>query len=142
MTTATLPTRRRDCRIDDCPNQAAAGRSLCTTHHSRCRQHGDPLLGGPREAADTPSGVTTFTALCERTGQAVPTTHRTRTASGGEHLYFTAPTGARLTNIAGKLGELIDTRAWGGYVVATGSTPRSAHTRSPTPPRPSPCRNG
>ncbi|MFE9298925.1 bifunctional DNA primase/polymerase [Streptomyces niveus] len=70
----------------------------------------------------TPCGVTTFTALCERAGQEVPATYRTRTASGGQHLYFTAPDRVRLTNTAGKLGALIDTRAWGGYVVAPGST--------------------
>lgn len=40
--------------------------------------------------ADTPSGVTTFQALCERTGQTVPATRTVRTASGGVHLYFTA----------------------------------------------------
>ncbi|WP_411084978.1 bifunctional DNA primase/polymerase [Streptomyces sp. 061-3] len=78
-------------------------------------------LPKPNRSADTPSGVTTFKALCERTGQAVPTTYRTRTASGGEHLYFTAPDGIRLTNSAGRLGPLVDTRAWGGYVVAVGS---------------------
>ncbi|WP_310719128.1 bifunctional DNA primase/polymerase [Streptomyces lydicus] len=71
---------------------------------------------------DTPFGVTTFEALCERTGHPVPTTRTVRTASGGRHLYFTAPPGIRLTNTAGKLGKLIDTRAWGGYVVAPGST--------------------
>ncbi|MFD3922516.1 bifunctional DNA primase/polymerase [Streptomyces sp. NPDC058595] len=70
----------------------------------------------------TPCGVTTFTALCERAGQEVPATYRTRTASGGQHLYFTAPPGVRLANTAGKLGPLIDTRAWGGYVVGAGST--------------------
>ncbi|MFB7306514.1 bifunctional DNA primase/polymerase [Streptomyces sp. NPDC056192] len=78
-------------------------------------------LPKPNSNADAPSGVTTFEALCERTGQAVPTTYRTRTASGGEHLYFTAPTGIRLSNSAGKLGPLVDTRAWGGYVVGPGS---------------------
>ncbi|MFF8314073.1 bifunctional DNA primase/polymerase [Streptomyces lydicus] len=72
--------------------------------------------------ADTPSGVTTFKALCERAGHPVPTTRTVRTASGGRHLYFTPPPGIRLTNTAGKLGKLIDTRAWGGYVVAPGST--------------------
>jgi hypothetical protein len=70
----------------------------------------------------TPDGVTTFSALCERTGHAVPDTHRTRTASGGEHLYFTAPDGIRLTNTAGSIAPLVDTRAQGGYVVAAGST--------------------
>ncbi|MFF8917881.1 bifunctional DNA primase/polymerase [Streptomyces sp. NPDC015032] len=76
----------------------------------------------PNSNGDTPCGVTTFKALCERAGQPVPTTYRTRTASGGHHLYFTTPPGARLTNSAGLLGPLIDTRAWGGYVVARGST--------------------
>ncbi|MEV6183353.1 bifunctional DNA primase/polymerase [Streptomyces sp. NPDC052015] len=73
-------------------------------------------------SSDAPDGATTFRALCERAGQAVPTTYRVRTASGGEHLYFTAPPGIRLTNTAGTIGELVDTRAWGGYVVAAGST--------------------
>ncbi|MEW2212357.1 bifunctional DNA primase/polymerase [Streptomyces globisporus] len=72
-------------------------------------------------STDTPSGVTTFGALCERAGQAVPTTYRARTASSGEHLYFTAPDGIRLGNTAGFLAPSIDTRAWGGYVVAPGS---------------------
>ncbi|MGW2347680.1 bifunctional DNA primase/polymerase [Actinacidiphila glaucinigra] len=72
-------------------------------------------------SADAPNGATTFKALCERTGHAVPTTHRVRTASGGEHLYFTTPPGTRLTNTAGTVGRLVDTRAWGGYVVAAGS---------------------
>ncbi|MFE1771205.1 bifunctional DNA primase/polymerase [Streptomyces sp. NPDC059008] len=74
---------------------------------------------------DTPCGVTTFQALCERTDHPVPTTRTVRTASGGQHLYFTAPAGVRLTNTAGMLGPLIDTRAWGGYVVAPGSAVHS-----------------
>lgn len=71
---------------------------------------------------DTPCGVTTFKALCERTGHTVPDTYRTRTASGGRHLYFTASVGVRLANTAGTIAPLVDTRAWGGYVVAAGST--------------------
>ncbi|MDX2733520.1 bifunctional DNA primase/polymerase [Streptomyces sp. PA03-2a] len=74
-----------------------------------------------KSSTGTPTGVTTFEALCERAGQPVPTTYRTRTASGGHHLYFTAPPDIRLTNSAGRLGKLIDTRAHGGYVVAAGS---------------------
>ncbi|BBC33573.1 DNA primase [Streptomyces graminofaciens] len=72
-------------------------------------------------SSDTPDGATTFGALCERAGHPVPATYRTRTASGGEHLYFTTPTGVRLANTAGTIGKLVDTRAWGGYVVAAGS---------------------
>ncbi|MEE1774507.1 bifunctional DNA primase/polymerase [Streptomyces sp. JV185] len=76
----------------------------------------------PTDPKGTPDGATSLQALCERAGQAIPTTYRVRTASGGHHLYFTAPTGARLGNTAGTLAPLIDTRAWGGYVVAPGST--------------------
>ncbi|MFD6278750.1 bifunctional DNA primase/polymerase [Streptomyces sp. NPDC060209] len=75
-----------------------------------------------KSSTGTPGGVTTFGALCERAGQAVPTTYRTRTASSGEHLYFTASDSIRLGNTAGFLAPSIDTRAWGGYVVAPGST--------------------
>ncbi|MER6503218.1 bifunctional DNA primase/polymerase [Streptomyces sp. NPDC001455] len=94
----------------------------------------------PNSNGDTPCGVTTFEALCERAGQPVPTTYRTRTASGGHHLYFTAPPGTRLTNTAGLLGPLIDTRAWGGYVVGPGSTVngRTYEVIDPTPVAPLP----
>ncbi|MFI9747984.1 bifunctional DNA primase/polymerase [Streptomyces sp. NPDC052494] len=91
-----------------------------------------------KDEKGTPDGVTTFEALCERAGQAVPLTHRVRTARGGMHLYFTQPEGARLSNTAGKLGKHIDTRGWGGYVVAPGSsTPDGAYelldSRPPVP---------
>ncbi|MGW6462122.1 bifunctional DNA primase/polymerase [Streptomyces sp. NPDC055078] len=76
----------------------------------------------------TPDGVTAFTALCERAGHAVPATRTIRTAGGGQHLYFTAPRGIRLSNTAGRLAPLVDTRAWGGYVVGVGSlTPAGAY---------------
>ncbi|MFJ9129574.1 bifunctional DNA primase/polymerase [Streptomyces sp. NPDC102340] len=78
-----------------------------------------------KNSSDAPCGATTFAALCERAGQTgnvLPDTYRVRTASGGQHLYFTAPAGVRLANTAGTVGELVDTRAWGGYVVAAGST--------------------
>ncbi|MFE2552237.1 bifunctional DNA primase/polymerase [Streptomyces sp. NPDC059355] len=83
----------------------------------------------PTDVEGTPDGVTAFEALCERAGQAVPTTYRVRTARGGMHLYFTQPAGTRLGNTAGRLGKHIDTRGWGGYVVAPGSsTPDGAYT--------------
>ncbi|NEW76459.1 bifunctional DNA primase/polymerase [Streptomyces rhizosphaericus] len=74
-----------------------------------------------KSSSDAPCGATTFRALCERAGHTVPTTYRTRTASGGQHLYFTAPSGVRLANTAGSIAPLVDTRARGGYVVAAGS---------------------
>ncbi|MGW3913109.1 bifunctional DNA primase/polymerase [Streptomyces sp. NPDC005070] len=73
-------------------------------------------------STDAPDGAATFGALCERTGHAVPDTYETRTASGGAHLYFTVPTGVWMANTAGTIAPLVDTRAWGGYVVAAGST--------------------
>ncbi|MDT9682651.1 bifunctional DNA primase/polymerase [Streptomyces sp. TRM76323] len=77
-------------------------------------------------SSDAPGGAAFFEALCERAGHAVPATYRVRTPSGGEHLYFTAPAGVRLRNTAGTLAPLVDTRAWGGYVVTPGSTVHGA----------------
>ncbi|WP_405807504.1 bifunctional DNA primase/polymerase [Streptomyces sp. NBC_00210] len=80
-------------------------------------------------SSDAPDGAATFKALCERTGHAVPDTHGTRTASRGWHLYLAPPSGVRLGNTAGTLAPLVDTRAWGGYVVAAGSiTPHGAYS--------------
>ncbi|GAA0922255.1 bifunctional DNA primase/polymerase [Streptomyces thermoalcalitolerans] len=81
-----------------------------------------PKDKGGKGSSDAPCGAAAFAALCERAGHAVPATYRTRTARGGEHLYFTAPPGLRLGNTAGTVAPLVDTRAWGGYVVAAGST--------------------
>ncbi|MFG3130589.1 bifunctional DNA primase/polymerase [Streptomyces tendae] len=76
----------------------------------------------PGEPEGAPDGATSLQALCERAAQAIPPTYRVRTARGGEHLYFTAPAGVRLKCSANRLGPHIDTRAWGGYVVAPSST--------------------
>ncbi|MEU3242031.1 bifunctional DNA primase/polymerase [Streptomyces sp. NPDC006875] len=89
-------------------------------------------------SADAPGGAATFGALCERTGHAVPDTYRTRTASGGTHLYFAAPAGVRLANTAGTIAPLVDTRAWGGYVVAAGSTTPTGPYEAVSGPRATP----
>lgn len=82
----------------------------------------------PKDKEGTPDGAANFLALCERAGQTVPTTRRIRTPSGGEHLYFTAPPGVRFTNTTGTLTPKVDTRAWGGQVVAPGSiTPQGPY---------------
>ncbi|MFF4555387.1 bifunctional DNA primase/polymerase [Streptomyces sp. NPDC001422] len=75
----------------------------------------------PEDPIGTPDGATSFKALCERARQTVPETFRVRSARGGEHLYFTQPPGIRLDSTAGRLARKIDTRGWGGYVVAAGS---------------------
>ncbi|WP_328639554.1 bifunctional DNA primase/polymerase [Streptomyces canus] len=83
----------------------------------------------PTDTEGTPDGAANFLALCERAGHTVPVTRRIRTPSGGEHLYFTAPDGVRFTNTTGTLTPKVDTRAWGGQVVAPGSiTPQGPYT--------------
>ena len=47
----------------------------------------------------------------------LPITRRYRTTSGGEHVLFRYPAGVDLRSTAGKLGEGLDTRGEGGYVV-------------------------
>lgn len=83
----------------------------------------------PEDEKGTPDGAANFLALCERAGHPLPATRRTRTPSGGQHLYFTAPTGVRFSNTTGTLTPKVDTRAWGGQVVAPGSiTPQGPYT--------------
>jgi hypothetical protein len=74
----------------------------------------------------TRTGLDVFTAVCADAGQPVPVnTFAVRTARGGRHLYYRAPAGVRLGNTDGEegrgLGWKVDTRGWGGYVVAPGS---------------------
>ncbi|MER5918268.1 bifunctional DNA primase/polymerase [Streptomyces sp. NPDC001982] len=76
----------------------------------------------PEEREGAPDGATSFKALCERAGQPIPLTYQVRTPSGGSHLYFTAPPGMTMKCSVKRLAPHIDTRAWGGYVVAPGST--------------------
>jgi hypothetical protein len=71
-------------------------------------------------------GLDVFVAVCENANQPVPwDTYTVQTPSGGTHLYFTAPPGVQLRNTGGArgrgLGWKVDTRAWGGHVVAQGS---------------------
>ncbi|MFF3514797.1 bifunctional DNA primase/polymerase [Streptomyces sp. NPDC002573] len=94
-------------------------------------------LDKPKHPGDTPpaawaehgvtDGADVLAVLCEQHGQPLPAdTYTVRTWSGGTHLYFAAPEGEPLRNTAGDsargLGWKVDTRAWGGLVVAAGST--------------------
>jgi hypothetical protein len=72
------------------------------------------------------NGEDVLAALAERHGPEhsfarLYDTFTVRTPSGGTHLYYQQPHGVELRNTAGKLGWLIDTRAHGGYVLASGS---------------------
>ncbi|MCT9090457.1 bifunctional DNA primase/polymerase [Streptomyces sp. ASQP_92] len=79
----------------------------------------DMLKAEEQEGA--PGGAESLLALCERAGQTLPATYQVRTPSGGHHLYFTAPEGVRLGCSVNRLGRHVDTRGWGGYVVAPSS---------------------
>jgi hypothetical protein len=64
-------------------------------------------------------GADVFAHLChDHAGTDFPDTPTVLTPSGGRHLYYAHPDGVRLGNTAGTLGWLVDTRGWGGYVVA------------------------
>jgi len=67
-------------------------------------------------------GAQMLARLAADAGQSAPDTFAVRTPSGGRHLYFRQPPGVRLGSTRGQLAGLIDTRGWGGYVVASGST--------------------
>lgn len=87
---------------------------------------GEPVPGELARQGVT-CGEDMLAVVAEQAGQPVPgETLTVRTPSGGLHLYFAAPAGVPLRNTSGErgkgLGWKIDTRAWGGYVVAPGST--------------------
>jgi hypothetical protein len=67
-------------------------------------------------------GAQMLARLATEAGKSVPDTFTVATPSGGTHLYFRQPAGVRLGSTKGRLAGLIDTRGWGGYVVAPGST--------------------
>jgi hypothetical protein len=64
-------------------------------------------------------GLETLRALEQQHGE-LPKTITVRTGSGGLHVYFKYP-GPNYRNTAGALGEGLDTRGDGGYVVGPGS---------------------
>ncbi|MFF1557704.1 bifunctional DNA primase/polymerase [Streptomyces sp. NPDC058279] len=83
----------------------------------------------PSDPPGTRSGAQILDALCVATGEEIPPTFTVTTPSGGRHLYFTAPAGVPMRCTQDVLGRHIDTRAWGGYVVAPGSvTPAGAYS--------------
>jgi hypothetical protein len=69
-------------------------------------------------------GAQMLSRLALDAGQTVPDTYTVRTPSVGTHLYFQQPahlpTERQLRLTKGRVG-LIDTRAWGGYVIAPSS---------------------
>ena len=60
-------------------------------------------------------------AELERENGELPETFRTRTPSGGQHIYFRLPPGVKIANRAGEFADGVDVRNTGGFVVAEGS---------------------
>ena len=86
-------------------------------------------LDTPKPDQPTPArwaalGITTgtgvLTALARRAEATITPTYTVSTPSGGWHLYYTTPAGARLRNTHDVIGWKIDTRAHGEYVIAPG----------------------
>jgi hypothetical protein len=73
---------------------------------------------------DGPRGRSSFTALAA--AEPAPT-FTVATPSGGEHRYYTVEPGTPAPSTVARLGERIDTRGAGGYVVAPGSLRRTVH---------------
>jgi hypothetical protein len=78
---------------------------------------------------DTKAGGHRALARLERRNGALPATLEARTATEGRHLIFTYPSSAELRNTAGQVGEGIDSRAGGGYLVLEPSVTSSGHYR-------------
>ncbi|MFJ5553132.1 bifunctional DNA primase/polymerase [Streptomyces sp. NPDC093225] len=94
----------------------------------------------PSDPPGTHHGSDILHNLCTALGETLPATHTVATPSGGLHLYFTAPPGARIGSNQDILGRHIDHRAWGGYVAAPGSrfAGRSYEITDDRPPAPLP----
>jgi Bifunctional DNA primase/polymerase, N-terminal len=61
-------------------------------------------------------GAETMRKLVERYGP-LPATWRVFTGGGGVHVYFKPPDGVEITSGANRLGQGVDIRARGGYVI-------------------------
>lgn len=67
---------------------------------------------------DVPGGFETWDRLRAEQDTPVPETTAVTTPSGGAHLYFVAPAGVTIKSATDNLGESVDTKGHGGYVVA------------------------
>ena len=66
-------------------------------------------------------------AALQRAHGPLPRTARARTGGGGVHFFFGYPVGEEVRNSAGRLGEGLDVRGEGGYVVVPPSRTRSTY---------------
>jgi P4 family phage/plasmid primase-like protien len=78
---------------------------------------------------DVPGGYETWQALRDGRDEEIPETAAAETPSGGSHLYFRAPPGVTIKSAKDTLGDAVDTKGHGGYVVAPPSqTPDGAYS--------------
>ena len=115
--------------VKDWPNQATADPAQITAWWA---QWPDAYIGMPTgplsgivvldiDVKGGHDGEGSLTALLRQHGGAVPETVEVLTPSGGRHVWFQYPRNSRIRNSAGKLGDGLDVRGDGGYVVLPGS---------------------
>jgi hypothetical protein len=148
-----LPGRKQPL-IQDWEQAATTDSDPITRHWSAHPEHNIGLATGPAgllvvdldvARPDKPThqdwisggvvhGAQTLRRLTEQPGATMPDTFTVRTPSGGTHLYHRQPAGPHAPRLRstrgtdrGGLGPLVDTRGWGGYVVAPGSTAPQGH---------------
>ena len=81
-----------------------------------------PPPSAPFNVPGVNEGADVLAMLAERYAEPFPWgAFHVTTGRGGMHLYFRQPDAGPLRNTAGRLGWLIDTRGFGGYVVGPGS---------------------
>jgi hypothetical protein len=79
------------------------------------------------------NGVASFEALCLEHGIDIRDCPMVRTPTGGIHLFFADPQG-RWRNTTSRLAPGVDTRGFGGYVVAAGASRRNFGLYEPVHP--------
>ena len=88
-----------------------------------------------QRSADAPDGAATFRALCERAGQPSPTPTGPGPRAADSTCTSPPRTACGCPTPPEPSAQLVDTRAWGGYVVAAGSTTPAGRVRGPVRPR-------
>jgi hypothetical protein len=90
------------------------------------------LFGLDLDRKNGVDGIVTFTRLAREHGFELPRTAVITTHSGGLHVWLTGPAGLHIGNTVGQLGEGIDGRSSGGYLVGPGSMgPRGRYAFAP-----------
>jgi hypothetical protein len=86
---------------------------------------GGTLVGLDLDRHGDKDGVATLNRLAAEHGFEVPRTLTVCTPSGGFHLWFTVPDGVNVPPSVGRLGDGVDVRGTGSYLVGPGSSGRN-----------------